>query len=257
MKSVLLMTVCMFVYVCINLGNASINSQASMMETYKRALDSGANAAIKHISYSNQESMDILASGFGEGYQDKHNIYVDKNEALKWFYQVFYRNLGIENNIQVQERLKRYIPMKALILYDRISIADVNDNWIVDKKMIIEHEGVEYLFTLSNQVMNISTGEWMDASNIGLLPEERKELVVKFIKYEIEDFLNRRENMESNLYYTIDFGLNDYDPKVNSINGVNFISLTEGMPIPSLNIFEPDQKLYAFSMGGSEITRKQ
>lgn len=61
-------------------------------------------------------------------FEDKNNIWLDKNEALEWFYAVFFCNLDIQDNAFAQERLKTYIPMKALVTYHTIRITDEEDN---------------------------------------------------------------------------------------------------------------------------------
>lgn len=256
MKNILLYTALISFFFISSFGYGSIKKTSMVRQDYKRALDAGADAAAKHSTYVSEENLDGLSYGFGEGYENTNNIPVDKNDSLDWFYKVFFRDIGIAENMTLQKQLKKYIPMKCIVEFDRLSIADQNDNWVIEKEFIIEYEGKEYLFTLSDQVKDLDTNTWLRDSDLGLDSEARKTLVCKLIKEEIENFINYATT-EKDKYYTLNLGLNDYDYRVNAINGSNVIVFVEGMPIPSLNVYNPVQKLYAFALGGSEITRKQ
>ncbi|MGE5677236.1 MAG: hypothetical protein ACM3ZR_04180, partial [Pseudomonadota bacterium] len=85
--------------------------------------------------------------------------------------------------------------------------------------------------------------------------EERRSLVTQFILKEINGFLRDSNSIKSNNSYNVVVSLNDVeDNKLSGINGVNFIVLCEGIPIPSLNPFNRTD-FYAYSLGGSEIAR--
>ena len=255
MKGAIWLTIGIFVYSMIGWGNTGINNNVLEKKKYKDALDAAANAAVKHKTYIDDKSLDGSSYGFGEGEYDKQNVYLDPDDSLKWFYEILYRNLGINDNLPLQLALKEYIPMKALVLFDHMVISDIKDDWTPPKEYIIHHGGKPYQFTLTNQVKNLETGQWVRDVDIGLTEDERKSMVVDFISNEINTFLNSRENKESNLVYNVSIGLNDYDPKLSTLNGVNFITLVEGIPISSINVFKPKEKFYSFSYGGSEIIR--
>lgn len=238
------------------LGFGSVRKTAITRQEYKRALDAGADAAAKHNTYISEEDLDGLSYGFGEGYEHKNNIRVNKQDSIDWFYKVFFRNIGIEDRPVLQEKLKQYITMKCIIEFDRLSIANEKDEWIIEKQFIIDYKGKDYLFTLSNQIKDLETNTWITETDLGLDTQARKTLVSTFIENEIESFINNDANINNDNYYTLNLGLNDYDFRVNTVNGSNVIIFVEGMPIPSLNVFDPYKKLYAFTLGGSEITRK-
>lgn len=231
-----------------------------MSERYKRALDAGANAAYACRAYDSGSALLHQGSGYGVGLEDSNNIPIDREDALKWFYRLFFRNLSITTDYSRQEELKKYIPMKAVILYDRLMIADSEDNWYSycpagEKKYILEYMGRDYLFTLSDQVYDIAAQKWIRDIDMGLAQEERRSLVTQFILKEINGFLRKRDNSNSNNNYNVVVALNDMeDNKLSGINGVNFIALCEGIPIPSLNPFRKAD-FFAYSLGGSEITR--
>jgi hypothetical protein len=225
-----------------------------MKDRYKRALDAGASSAARAISYGSEVSLEQISNGFGEEEDDSNNIYVDKDAALQWFYRVFYRNLGIEEDAAAQENIKQYIPMKAIASFDKLMIADINDNWIVDKYYDIEYGGALYRFSLSDKVMNLSTGVWGKDSDYSISASTREALIDDFIRNELNRFLNSRANFESNSYYEVIIAASDIDVKTDDIDGVNFIAMAEGLPLPTLNPWK-DGKYYAFGLGGSELTR--
>lgn len=230
-----------------------------MAERYKRALDAGANAASGYRPYNTEEMLYDQGIGYGIGLEDSNNVPINREEAVKWFYRLFFRNLSI-HDVGKQKELKRYIPMKAIILYDRLMIADAYDNWYSydpagEKEYIIPYRGKNYKFTLSNQVYDYEKDLWIMAEDIGLQANERKALVTQYIISELNSFLDDRSNKESGNYYKIIFSLNDTaDDKLSGINGINFFVFCEGIPIPSLNPFRRE-KFFAYGVGGSEIER--
>jgi len=230
-----------------------------MSERYKRALDAGANAASKFRPYNSEELLYAQGTGFGTGPEDRNNVPFDREESLKWFYRLFFRNLGITDAMR-QEELKRYIPMKAVILFDRLMIADADDNWYSyypsgEKEYIINYSGKDYKFTLSDQVYDIERGLWLTAEDIGLSPEDRKAMVTQYILGELNSFLYSMDNNDRDRYYRIVLSLDDStEDKLSGINGVNFLVFCKGMPIPSLNPFKKEY-FFAYGVGGSEIRR--
>jgi hypothetical protein len=231
-----------------------------MAERYKRALDAGANAAAGYKAYDTEEMLYDHGTGYGIGQEDSINVPVEREEAVKWFYRLFFRNLGIKDAGK-QNEIKGYIPMKALILFDRLMIADADDNWHTydpagEKEYVIRYRGKNYKFTLSDQVYDIENNSWIRAGDIGLDAKGRKALVTGYIISELNSFLDNRANTESGSYYKIVFSLDDAaDEKLRGIDGINFFILCEGMPIPSLNPFKKE-KFFAYGVGGSEIKRK-
>lgn len=237
--------------------NKGVDNLDATRERYKRALDAAADAAANYRTYDTAYYIEQQASGFGTGKQHKNNVEINKNDSLIWFYRVFFKNLRLENNILMQDQIKRYIPMKAIVGYDKIMIADLKDNWIVDKYFEIIYNGTNYRFTLSNQVMNVSTGVWKKDTDWGIAPDTRILLVNQFIRAEINRALMNRTNFESNIVYSISIPDINTDYKENSVNGVSFIVLVEGLPLPTLNPWSPKDKsrFYAYAAGGSELYR--
>lgn len=230
-----------------------------MAERYKRALDAGANAASKYRAYNTEGMLQNQGAGYGVGLEDRSNVTINREEALEWFYRLFYRNLSI-SDVNKQKELKQYIPMKAIILYDRLMIADADDNWYCydpsgEKEYKIHYRGRNYKFTLSDQIYDIENDIWVKAGDIGLAEGERKALVTQYIINELNCFLYSRAIKNSGNYYKIVFSLNDTaDKNLSGINGVNFLVLCEGIPITSLNPFR-EERFYAYGLGGSEIVR--
>lgn len=231
-----------------------------MAERYKRALDAGVNAASAYRAYNTEEMLYNQGSGYGAGLEDSSNVLFDREGSIKWFYRLFFRNLSI-NDTDKQNELKQYMPLKAIILYDRLMIADAYDDWYSydpsgEKEYVIPYRGKDYKFTLSEQVYDIKNKMWVMAGDIGLESEDRKALVTQYIVSELNSFLDNRINRESGNYYKIAFSFDDaVDDKLSGINGVNFLVFCEGIPIPSLNPFQ-GEKFFAYGIGGSEIIRK-
>ncbi len=231
-----------------------------MSERYKRALDAGANAASSYRAYNTEDMLYNQGTGYGMGLEDSNNVPIDREEAVKWFYRLFFRNLSI-SDYDKQNELKHYIPMKAIICYDKLMIADADDNWYSYdpagvKEYVIQYRGKSYKFTLSDQIYDIESSVWVMAGDIGLETNDRKALLTQYIMGELNSFLDNRANKESGNCYKIVFSLDDaLDDKLSGINGVNFLVFCEGIPIPTLNPFKRE-RFYAYGIGGSEIAKE-
>jgi hypothetical protein len=226
-----------------------------MKDRYKRALDAGVSSAAHAVTYENEEGLRQTGMGFGTQQQNANNIPVDRERALAWFYKVFYRNLGMEKDTASQQSLGQYIPMKAIAGFDRLMIADVHDNWVLEEYYDIRYGGQDYRFTLSDQVMNKATGTWGRDVDFGIHPAERRAIVSGFIKKKLNSFLENRENRESNYNYEVNISAQDFDVKTDNIQGISFIVMVEGLPLPTLNPWKTE-RFYAFSLGGTEIRRQ-
>ncbi|HYE08806.1 MAG TPA: hypothetical protein VEF53_01355, partial [Patescibacteria group bacterium] len=159
-----------------------------MSERYKRALDAGANAASSYRAYYSEEMLYSHGTGYGIGFEDSNNVPINREEAVKWFYRLFFRNLSI-SGAERQEELKHYIPMKAIICYDRLMIADADDNWFSynpagEKEYLIQYRGKNYNFTLSDQLYDIENGIWVTDGDIGLDTKDRQALLIQYITSE-------------------------------------------------------------------------
>lgn len=256
MKNALIIMISIFLFSSSMFTLSGIKMQAVYKQEYKRAVDAGVDAAVKYATYIDNGSLDDLSSGFGSGESNKNNIPLDKNKSLEWFYRVFYRSLGIQDNEASQNMLKKYIPMKAFITFDNISIADNKDNWVLDKDFELFYNGKKYRFTLSDQIYDIGAGKWVTDEEIGLTRLKRQEMVSGFIQSEISEYLGNAENIESDVIYSFRLGLTESGESFKTVSGSNMIVVTEGSPFNSLNWFDSEKKSYAVSIGGSEITRE-
>jgi hypothetical protein len=225
-----------------------------MKDRYKRALDAGASSAARALIYDDKDSLERASMGFGAKTQHGNNIAINKDNAINWFYRVFYRNLGIEDDTETQEKLKMYIPMKAISGFDRLVIADLNDQWVLEKEYLIDFKGVQYYFTMSNQVRKKDSNLWGRDVDFGISPTEREALISRFIRQELNQFLAERENYESENVYDVKIAENNLDEDTESISGISFIVMAEGIPLPTLNPWK-SEKFYAFTLGGTEISR--
>lgn len=225
-----------------------------MKDRYKRALDAGASSAARALLYDDKESLEHASIGFGTKAQHGNNISINKENSLNWFYRVFNRNLGIEDDTTAQENLKRYIPMKAIAGFDRLMIADLDDQWILEKEYLIDFKGTEYYFTMSDQVREKDSNLWGRDVDFGISPSEREALINRFIRGELNQFLVNRVNNESKNNYYVKIADNNSNVDTESICGISFIVMAEGMPLPTLNPWN-SEKFYAFALGGTEISR--
>lgn len=227
---------------------------STLQDKYKKAVDAGTDAAAKHITYTTAEQIEGLGYGFGEGLQHTNNVAMAKHESLQWFYEVFFGNIGCSKDILTQANLKRYIPMKAIVGFDRIFIADTNDNWVVEKEYIIDFSGVSRKFTLSDQVFY--NGQWKKDVEWGIPESTRIKLVNEFISTTLNEFINTHKT-NTNDTYNLKVGTDSNDYKFSLIEGTNFIVFIEGMPLPTFNLDKGNSKFYSFSMGGAELKRKK
>ena len=227
-------------------GDHVLDNVNTMEGRYKRALDAATYGALKYRKYDDARYMENIADGFDQ------DVEIDKDASLKWFYRLFYRNIGIEGNEYAKAELKKYITLKAIIGYDRMYVANEDDEWIEILYEIV-CEGKIYNLTLTNKVLDVDSNKWRVIKDIGIEEREKEGILVNLIKENINNTLNLRNNGSQDKYF-VDFGLSDID--LNSrINGISFISFVEGMPLPSHKV-GGNEKLHAVSFSGSELIRK-
>ena len=246
----LILIFCFNALTFIELGQSSFHYYK---EKYKRAVDAGADAAAEYDYYVKEENLEQQALGFGEGYESRHNYRIEPDTSLEWFYRVFFRNMSCETDLNKQQELKKTFVFKALVLYDRLLIADHEDTWVVEKRYEVEHGGKGYYLTLSDQVQEKGTGVWVRETSMGLTSLSRKALVSRFIREELNSFIKLNKNIKSGLDYSMHIGLEDMDYRHEGIGGVNIIIMCEGIAIRGFNPWS-SQKYYAFSAVGSEIS---
>jgi hypothetical protein len=225
-------------------------------ERYRRALDAGACAAAKYRPTDQGSYLEIGSNGFGMGQENKNNIPVDRDTALTWFYRVFFRNINIpDGSTELQANYKKFMPMKAILSFDRLMIADADDTWVYDLPYKIRYSGIYYNFTLSDQIQDANTNQWYNITDIGLTMDTKNMILKEYIEGELSGFLSKRKNKDSHNTYSIKIAVNNADMKLNAINGVNVVVFAESLPMPSLNPFNK-KSYYGFGIGGTEITRK-
>ena len=90
--------------------------------------------------------------------------------------------------------------------------------------------------------------------DFGISPSEREAMINGFIREELNEFLANRENDESKNSYLVKIADGNFDEDTENISGISFIVMAEGIPLPSLNPWKRE-KFYAFTLGGTEISR--
>ncbi|MGE5473753.1 MAG: hypothetical protein ACM3UU_05990 [Ignavibacteriales bacterium] len=123
--------------ISIFLLNLDSNLRELQKDRYIKAVDMAVNTAMANIELSNEDlnnhlsdqqqqigivyeasNLDLIASG----YQSHKRLIVDKEALMDVFYDVLLRNFqmkGLEN----VENFQRYIPLKAILQYDTISVS--------------------------------------------------------------------------------------------------------------------------------------
>ena len=252
MKPALLITFGFLIFTYCFTSLSAIRLQSDYAQSYKMSLDTAVDAGVSHITYDTSTDIDDISFGFGIGFEDSNNIPLDRDECLQWFYRIFFRNLNVQDNIESQQVLKESIPMKCVINFSSMSIADENDIWVVDDEpFIITYNSRNYLLTLSEQVQNVESGEWTSIYDIGMTKEIYKKYIIDIISSNINNVL---ANVKSG-YHQINIAINDDNLKLNSVNGSTMIVFSEGIELGIFNPFNIGDELYAISIGGSEVLR--
>ena len=111
-------------------------------------------------------------------------------------------------NIERQNEIKQYIPLKAIILFDRLMIADVDDNWHTydpagEKEYILQYRGKNYKFTLSDQIFDLESETWITAGDIGLESKDRKAIVTEYIISQLNSFWKIEQAVITTSWYSL------------------------------------------------------
>lgn len=98
---------------------------------YQKAVDMAVKTSMATIELTgyqdinNASDLDKIALG----YSVQKELKVDKQKLCQIFYSVLWKNINLETNEYRQELFKRYIPLKALVEGDSISLSTYDDVW--------------------------------------------------------------------------------------------------------------------------------
>lgn len=236
----------------VNLAVYSFQTISFNKQHLKNALDAAARAGAT-VPYTTDSNIHNIGTGFGVGDEASENISLDRDKSLNSYYRILFSYLKIDNDSVKQAKLKEYITMKAIIGFDRLMIADKNDNWLVDIPYEMEYGGTVYRFTLSDDVY--VSGSWRKLEDIGMDPALKKSMLTSFIKTEFNRFINTRIHEAGKVSYDVQIALTDSDQYLTGIKGVSFVSFLEGIPIPSMNPLVAE-KYYTINIATTELIRK-
>lgn len=98
---------------------------------YRSAVDMAVKTAVATIELSTVSDIDDISNldKIALGYTIKKKVIVDKNKLISIFYDVLWRNISLNNSPEAQMAFKRYIPVKAVVQYDTISLSTFDDKW--------------------------------------------------------------------------------------------------------------------------------
>ena len=93
-------------------------------DRYRYAVDMAVKTALSTIELSDEQSLENIMMG----YSVNKKLMIDKDKFTQVFYSTIFRNVYAYGNPQRSEYFKRYIPMKAIIMYDTIWISSFEDD---------------------------------------------------------------------------------------------------------------------------------
>lgn len=233
-------------------------------DRYSKAVDMAVNTAMATIELSAEKDIneETNLEKIALGYTLDKRLVVDKDKFKDIFYNVLFRNVQIViGNTYKEEAFKRYVPLKAIIQYDTISLSTYDDQWR-DYRLFYTDEttGQKVFLTLGEQCYTINENlpeeerfQEVNKQYITISEAKRNIELTKAIRVEMEDFVNA---YKVNHYdYNINIPSFDSHKFSGAVNDVTFFCLVEGIPIRSFLSKEPDRSFYCFSFGGASLRR--
>lgn len=218
-------------------------------------------------------NLDIIAWGYG--FEKK--LRVNKKKLINIFYEVLLRNFQVQGVDRI-EAFKKYVPLKAILEYDTMSLSSYDDVWQEYRLFFIKYdpaaaENTNIYMTLSDKCYTLidknlpmeqrfteenrlyfSVTDPNDLNNTLQVTEaEKNRELGKAVRRILEGFANV---YKSNHYgYQLEIGYFDEHKFLSAAKDVTFFCLVEGIPIKSFLSSEPDRSFYAFSFGGASLKR--
>lgn len=237
MKNIILITITLICITIISYLESINNINNNIEERYKRALDVACYSAMRASIYKSDNLYDL-----SNGLSDSINI--DKEKALEWFYKVLFKNLNIEDN-KLKNNLKKYIPIKCILGYEKMYLANKEDKWI-SIPYIFKYNNSIYKLTLDCKVYKKYKDKYIETNDI----KNSYKYLINIIKSNINNIMDNETN-SLNIKYNIKFGVDKEDENM-CIKGISFIAFVDNMPISK---YDFGKKFYAVSFAGSEILR--
>lgn len=106
-------------------------------QRYISAVNMAVKTAIATVELSDQQDYSYNTPGADEvtnlhkialGYTVSKKMTVDKDKLLQVFYEVLWRNVYVYDSFERREAFKKYVPLKALVMNDTISLSTYPKN---------------------------------------------------------------------------------------------------------------------------------
>lgn len=218
---------------------------------HQAAIERALSDALTSINSHDPMSLDTL----GLGHQIKKKVYINLDKFTETFYRSIYRNMKIYDDPARQAAIKKYIPMKAVILYDTMYISGPDDTWL-EYKLCYDYKGTMIYFSLTDEVYTLDGAGnkvYSTFDSFGITPEIKRGIFAWRVRTLTNDFINNHKSSADNYYVNI---TNFDDKKFEAaISDVTLMCLVEGIPIKTLLSDSPDRSFYCFAFGGASVVR--
>ncbi|NEZ42628.1 hypothetical protein [Paenibacillus alvei] len=238
---------------------------------YDAALDAAVDAAAQALILNAEERKESR-------YDSGKRVAINKEEAIRAFYETLYLNFGIADDPLAQGVLRRYIPAVAIVGYDGFYVYSEDEwtdssgqtvmgaAWGLKKPYVYsDTAGNSFSFTLDEQVLVYSaqTRSWQEGlrselqvsdiplmSDAVLFNQVRQSTIVHAIQDELAFRINQHNEaaLRSGVAYTFTLPSISQEDWHNTINDVGVIAFLQGIPMVS--------KVYnSYAFGGSRIIK--
>lgn len=192
------------------------------------------------------------------------DIKINKDKALKAFYNTFFTNLGIDDDIAKQNEFIMHIPLKMILDYDRYYVSVFQDNkevWISKFYQYYDESGVIIYYTLNDYVYSYNTknGEWkegwrkdiyniypIDALKEDKFEEFKRLNIITALRKDMKIQINNFNEIAKRYGFVYDLNIPEFDDDLwqKTLNGISFIAFIQGYPIYGVDDF---YSTYGFS----------
>lgn len=214
------------------------------------------------VETQNNEELEILHT---VDLKNAKDININKEKALEAFYNTFFTNLGIDDNIGKQNEFIMHVPLKMILDYDRYYISAFQNNqevWIPKFYQYYDKSGVIIYYTLNDYVYtyNTKSGGWIEGSRkeiygnyptIDALKEENFEEfkrlnIITALRKDMKNQINNFNEIAKRYGFVYDLNIPEFDDDLwqKTLNGISFIAFIQGYPIYGVNDF---YSTYGFS----------
>lgn len=244
---------------------------------YTKAIEMSLNTALASIELSPSQNPgeETNLEKLAMGYTIDNKMQVNTEKLRDVFLQTLFNNVQAKN-IRQQEQFKRFVPLLAVVQYDRIWLNAYCDSKYVSESPLTYYDNDDnkyYYLTLRDEYYSVNVPPsdsdptpwkkednrtYYNINNPANNPAELTEAIKnKHLADIIESSLSAFADgySESHKGYKINIGNFDKEGFSNSVKDVSVFCFVEGIPIKSILSDEPDRSFYAFRFGGASIKR--